>query len=86
MHLVRLLRMGVEGLRDGEIIVKRQDAKELLQIRDGLWTYEEIVEYATEMDHQVRNVLYKQTDLPKRPDIKFAAQLLMDVQDSIWVP
>jgi len=86
MHLVRLLRMGVEGLRDGEIIVKRPDAKELLQIRDGLWTYEEIVEYATEMDHQVRDVLYKQTRLPKKPDIKFAAQLLMGVQDSIWVP
>ena len=84
MHLVRLLRMGVEALRDGEIIVKRPDAKELLDIRSGAWTYKEIVEYATDMDHEVRDVLYHNTPLRKKPDIKFAAQLLMDVQDLTW--
>ncbi len=84
MHLVRLLRMGVEALRDGEIIVKRPDAEELLSIRNGSWTYEEIVEYAEEMDHEVRDVLYHNTPLRKNPDIKLAAQLLMDVQDLIW--
>jgi len=38
MHLVRLLRMGIEALRDGEILVKRHDAQELLDIRNGAWT------------------------------------------------
>jgi len=84
MHLVRLLRMGVEALRDGEIIVKRPDAQELLDIRRGTWTYKEIVEYATDMDHEVRDVLYHNTPLRKKPDIKFAAQLLMEVQDLTW--
>lgn len=84
MHLVRLLRMGSEALRDGEIIVKRPDAEELLSIRNGSWTYEEIVEYAEDMDHKVREVLYRNTPLRKKPDIKFAAQLLMDVQDLTW--
>ncbi len=84
MHLVRLLRMGVEALRTGEVIVKRPDADELLAIRDGAWSYDEIVEYATDMDHHVRDVLYKTTNLRKKPDIKFAANLLMDVQDLIW--
>ena len=84
MHLVRLLRMGVEALRDEEIVVKRPDAKELLEIRAGAWTYEEIVEYAEKMEKEVREVWYKKTNLPKRPDLKFAASLLMDVQDSIW--
>lgn len=84
MHLVRLLRMGIEALRDGEIIVKRPDAEELLAIRNGAWTYEEIVEYATDMDEEVRNVWYKKTDLRKKPDINFAAGLLMDIQDLVW--
>lgn len=84
MHLVRLLRMGVEALRDGEIIVKRPDAEELLAIRDGLWTYEEVVKYATEMDEKVRNVWYKKTDLRKKPDNKFAALLLMETQNLVW--
>jgi predicted nucleotidyltransferase len=84
MHLVRLLRMGVEALRDGEIIVKRPDAKELLSIRDGAWSYEEIVAYAEKMDKEVREVWYKKTDLRKKPDLKFAGALLMDVQDLVW--
>lgn len=84
MHLVRLLRMGVEALHDGEIVVKRPDAEELLAIRNGAWTYEEIVKYAEEMDKEVRNVWYKKTKLPKKPNIKLAAKLLMEVQNSIW--
>lgn len=84
MHLVRLLRMGVESLRDGELIVRRPDAEELLSIRDGAWTYEQIVEYAEQMDKDVREVWYKKTQLPKKPDIHFAAELLMQVQDLVW--
>ena len=84
MHLVRLLRMGVEALRDCEIIVKRPDADELLSIRDGAWTYEELVKYAESMDKEVREVWYKKTQLPKKPDIKFAAELLMEVQKCVW--
>jgi predicted nucleotidyltransferase len=84
MHLVRLLRMGVEALRDEEIVVKRPDALELLEIRGGAWTYEEIVAYAEKMDKEVREVWYKKTKLPKHPDLKFAAALLMDVQDLVW--
>lgn len=84
MHLVRLLRMGVEALRDEEIIVKRPDAEELLSIRSGAWTYEEIVTYAEKLDKEVREYWYKKTKLPKKPDVKFAASLLMDVQDIVW--
>jgi len=84
MHLVRLLRMGVEALRDGEIIVKRPDAEELLSIRAGAWTYEEVVEYAEHMDAEVREVWYKKTDLPKKPNVKKIASMLMDVQDMVW--
>lgn len=84
MHLVRLLRMGKEALTEGKIIVKRPDADELLSIRGGAWTYEEIVQYAEEMDREVREVLYKQTDLPKKSDIKKIAKLLMEVQELVW--
>ena len=84
MHLVRLLRMGLEALQDGELNVFRSDADELLAIRNGAWTYEEIVEYAEQMDNHIRSFWYMKTDLRKKPDIKFAANLLMDVQDIVW--
>jgi hypothetical protein len=84
MHLVRLLRMGLESLRDGVVYVKRPDAQELLSIRNGAWTYEEVVKYAEEMDREVREVWYHKTSLPKKPDLKHAANVLMKVQDIVW--
>jgi len=84
MHLVRLLRMGAEVLETGILNVKRPDAAELLEIRNGAWSYEELVKYAEDMDNQVCEVLYKTTSLPKKPNIKLAAQIIMDVQDLIW--
>jgi len=84
MHLVRLLRMGVEALRDGEVVVRRPDAEELLAIRNGAWTYEQVVQYAEQKDREVREVWYKQTSLSKKPDVKFAAELLMQVQETVW--
>lgn len=84
MHLVRLLRMGVEALRDGQLVVKRPDAKELLDIRNGAWKYEDLVTYAEHMNHEVTEVWYKKTHLPKKPNLHFAAQLLMDIQDLVW--
>jgi hypothetical protein len=84
MHLVRLLRMGAEALQTGEILVKRPDAEELLAIRDGAWTYEELVDYAEKTDKWVRDVLYVQTKLPKKPNLKLAAKIIMNVQDMVW--
>lgn len=84
MHLVRLLRMGAEVLETGVLLVKRPDAQELLDIRAGKWTYDEVVEYAEMMDNHVREVLYPKTNLPKKPNLKLAAELVLAVQDLTW--
>lgn len=84
MHLVRLLRMGEEILREGVVRVKRPDAKELLEIRNGSWPYEKLIEYGEEKDKLIREVLYKETKLPKNPNINLAAELVMKVQDMTW--
>jgi len=84
MHLVRLLRMGKEALEEGVLKVKRPDAEELLAIRAGAWTYEECVEYAEEMDELIRGKLYRETDLPKKPNLLNAAKILMETQRLVW--
>ena len=84
MHCVRLMRMGEEMLRDGVVNVKRPDAVELLSIRDGAWTYAELLEYAEYMDDKIRNYWYKHTSLPKSPNIKLAAKTILEVQQMIW--
>jgi len=84
MHLVRLLRMGKEALETGEINVRRPDAAELLSIRNGAWTYDDLVKYAEEMDNEVTQVLYKTTSLPRTPNTKLAAKVIIEIQDLIW--
>lgn len=84
MHLVRLLNTGVEVLTTGEYIVKRPDAVMLLDIRNGKWTYDQLIEYAEDKDRYIREVLYKTSLLPKTPNIKLAAKIMMEVQDMVW--
>lgn len=83
-HLVRLLRMGAEALETKKIVVFRPDAEELLTIRHGGWTYEQLLDYAEFMDNHIKNVLLPHTDLPKTPNIKLASDLILTIQDSIW--
>jgi predicted nucleotidyltransferase len=83
MHLVRLLRMGVEAMRDGVVLVKRPDAAELLNIRNGSMTYEEVLNVALKLEAEIK-MLQPTTQLRQKPNTKFAAHLLMEVQDSIW--
>lgn len=84
MHLVRLLRMGEEILSGKGVIVKRPDAQELLGIRNGGWSYEELLDYAEGKDKLIREELYKNTSLPKHPNIKLASEVLMNAQNECW--
>lgn len=84
MHLVRLMRMAEEILTDGKVLVKRPDAQELLDIRGGKWTLEELLAWADEKDRYIREDLYKKTDLPKTTDLDLAARVLMTAQDICW--
>lgn len=70
MHLVRLMRMGHEILTEGKVIVKRPDREELLAIRNnGIWSYEQIVEYAEKMDKQLTEIYTSgKSPLPKEPE------------------
>lgn len=66
-HLIRLLRMCVEILETGQVIVRRPDAEELLAIRNGAWSYEQILKHAEELDKKAEE-LYATTTLPHSPD------------------
>jgi predicted nucleotidyltransferase len=84
MHLVRLLRMGAEVLQTGVLHVRRPDAAELLSIRDGAWSYDQVVSYAEEMDRLVREELLQKTALPQKPNVKLAADLMLEIQEMVW--
>jgi predicted nucleotidyltransferase len=77
-HLVRLMRMGMEILETGKVHVFREDREELKAIRNGAWTYEEVVDYADKCEERL-NELYKTSKLPHNPDRHFLDKLCQDL-------
>ena len=78
MHLVRLLRMCEEILSDGIVQVKRPDAAELLEIRNGSWSYEKLIAWAEEQDAKCSK-LYDTSSLPKKPKHEQLDQLCVEL-------
>lgn len=78
MHLVRLLRMCREILTTKEVHVRRPDAAELLEIRNGAWTYEQLIEWAEREDLELEKVS-EQSTLPKGPDMHAIDRLCINL-------
>jgi predicted nucleotidyltransferase len=78
MHLIRLLRMGLEILRDHEVRVRRPDARELLAIRDGELGYDELLAEAQRLDQAMRAAL-ETTSLPRESDVEALDELLFEL-------
>jgi predicted nucleotidyltransferase len=49
MHLIRLMRMGLEVFERGDVFVRRPDAAELNAIRDGAMSFDELLAAATRL-------------------------------------
>jgi predicted nucleotidyltransferase len=76
-HLVRLLRMGYEILTEGEVRVKRPDAAELLAIRQGSMTFEEITAYADDMIAKIEAIT--NYAVPEQPDYDLVNKTIIDM-------
>jgi predicted nucleotidyltransferase len=66
-HLIRLLRMGIEFLREGELHVFREDAAQLMEIKKGLWTLEQVKAEAESLFKRAEKA-YDECQLPSSPD------------------
>jgi hypothetical protein len=67
-HLVRLMRMCREILATGKVIVKRPDREELLAIRNGAWSYDKLLEFASKEEASINELYATSNLLPKFPD------------------
>jgi predicted nucleotidyltransferase len=75
-HLVRLLRSGLELLESGTLSVDRRgiDADELVSIRKGGWSFDEVEEYCSIMEGKLDKA-YKESSLQYKPDSSSAISL-----------
>lgn len=54
MHLIRLMRMGIEALETGDLRIRREDADELSSIRDGALSFDELLAAATALQESMK--------------------------------
>ena len=77
-HLIRLLRMGIEFLVEGQLHVARADAENLLEIKRGEWSLERVKEEAERL-FKLAEEAYVRSSLPIKPDAKKAEKLCMEI-------
>lgn len=77
-HLIRLLRMGCEYLSSGELIVQRPDAANLLSIKRGEWTLEQVNKEADRLFKRI-DTCYDLCTFPNEPDHVGIDKLLVDI-------
>lgn len=78
-HLVRLLKMGIEFLRDGVLNVNRSaDAAELIEIKTGGWPLEKVQAYAERLFADFR-AAHEASALPEEPDAEAADALCVEI-------
>jgi predicted nucleotidyltransferase len=66
-HLVRLMRMCREILETGEVRVRRPDREEILGIRNGAWSYDQLIAWAEQEDKALDEAA-RTSPLPRGPD------------------
>jgi predicted nucleotidyltransferase len=77
-HLIRLLKMGIEFLNEGTLHVFRKDAQELIKIKQGYYTLDQIKVIATNLFKEAEEA-YNKSTIPDRPDKEAIESLLIEM-------
>lgn len=84
-HLVRLMRTGIEVLETGELRVRRPDAAELMKIRDGRHSYDELVAETERLESHMKTAA-EASNLPAEVDYAALDELLFTLLMEFYRP
>lgn len=77
-HMFRLLNMAFDALVDEELTVMRPERQFLISIREGKYTYDEIIKMVNEKFSRVEEA-YMRSNLRNKIDYEYANQFQIDV-------
>jgi predicted nucleotidyltransferase len=78
LHLYRLLLGGKEILTTGNLTVKIKDKTELLQIKNGEWSFDKLIEKANELNDELDTIYENATYVvPKKPKVNDLSRLCL---------
>jgi len=69
-HVARLYTMCEEILSTGKVIVKRPDREMFMDIRNGKWSYDELMEFAENKNKKCEELYENSTVIPHSPNKK----------------
>jgi uncharacterized protein len=82
-HCIRLSYMAVEILETGKVNVRRADREQLLEIRNGLWSYERLEEEFEKLQVQIK-LAYDKSSLPKAPNYNKIDDLAINMLEDFF--
>lgn len=83
MHTIRLLEMAEEIATLSQVVVRRPNRDQLLAIRRGEFSYEELLHLAEEKITRIEEV-YNQSTLPAQPNFEAVNQLLVNLRREVY--
>lgn len=83
MHTIRLLQSAVQIFEKSTLDIRVDNRKELLNIKAGNRSYDELLEYADELILKMNN-LHQFSNLPNYPDLKKAEKLLFEMRTHFY--
>jgi len=83
MHTFRLLNMAEEIALHRKVMVKRNDRQFLLKIRNGEFEFDELMQMVEEKMEQVK-IAFDKSDLPTRPSVQLAENILIQLRTDIY--
>lgn len=83
MHTFRLLNMAKEIGETNKVNVLRKDRAYLLKIKQGGFTYEELVEKADKLKNELPKI-YENSSLPLSPDLDKVNVVLKEIRDLFY--
>lgn len=83
-HIYRLCLMCEELLTTGKLTVKRPDREQILAIRNGEWSYEQLVEWFEDKEKVINELFKTSTKLPDSPNRKKIDALMLEVMEDCF--
>jgi predicted nucleotidyltransferase len=77
-HLIRLLKMGLEALTTGDLLIERPDNNMLLEIKRGEWPLQKVLDYSDSLFRLMEEALIK-SPLQAKVDYAFVNDLCIKI-------
>lgn len=83
MHTIRLLQLALGILKENRLSIEVDNREELLKIKSGFYTYDELLAQADELMSEI-SIYNELSDLPEKPNPDWVADLIVNLRLKLY--